>query len=169
MTSRFLAVTLAVTASLVVFAGAAQAAKPERGPATSPPSFDFPAGVVCSFPVHAEAVENRQTATIFSNGKTFITGFFLALVRNEAEPANELTLVASGHQQITPAGENILLQTHGPILFFFFPGDAGPGDQSVGRTYLISGNTEVLVDPETFTFVEFSYTGHARDICAELA
>ena len=168
MTRRLLAVTLAVTASFVLLATPAEGAKPVRGPAQGPPPADFPAGLVCSFPVHVETVESKQTETIFSDGTIVRTGFNSTLVRNAAEPENELILVTQGRQHITFEGDNLRLRTQGPILFFFFPGDEGPGDESEGRTYLITGNTEVLVDPN-FTFLSFSYSGRARDICAELA
>ena len=165
---KLLRASVLLTVAAAVFAAAAQGAKPVRAPAGSPPPADFPAGLVCSFPVHVEVAEHRQTDTIFSDGSIVRTGFSSTLVRNAAEPENELILNTQGRQHITFEGDNLRLRTQGPILFFFFPGDKGPGDESEGRTYLITGNTEVLVDPN-FTFLSFSYSGRARDICAELA
>lgn len=168
MSRRFLVATVLLGVVAGLSAATAQAAKPERGPAGSPPPADFPAGLVCSFPVHVEAAETRQIQTIFSDGTIVRTGFTSTLVRNAAEPENELILVTQGRQHITFEGDNLRLRTQGPILFFFFPGDKGPGNENEGRTYLITGNTEVLVDPN-FTFLSFSFSGRARDICAELA
>ena len=154
-------------AATAVLAGAAGATKPERGPAEATP-FTFPAGMVCAFPVYAEPTANRQTETIFSSGKVHFTGFFESRVVNLTN-GKEATFVTSGPARLTPDGELLKLTTSGPLLFFFFPGDAGPGDQSTGRTYLFHGRTETLVDPATFEFLSFSYTGRAQDVCAMLS
>jgi hypothetical protein len=167
--ARRLVVPSALVLAAAVFAGSALAGKPDRSPAGGPPSLEFPAGVVCPFAVKAEALENRQTVTVFDNGKTQFTGFFLTGVTNLAN-GKSVELVSGGPVRITDAGGGLInLQTSGPLVFFFFPGDAGPGDVSTGRTYYIRGNTHVLVDPVTSAFHAFDYSGNARDICAELA
>jgi hypothetical protein len=156
------------TALAAVLAGSATAAKPIRGPALGPGSFTFPAGVVCPFAVLAEEVENRQTETIFSDGTVVYTGFFLTRIVN-LENDEEITLVSGGPARLSQEGANTRLSTQGPIIFFFFPGDAGPGDPSVGRTYIFYGNTSTLADSATFAFLSFSYKGRAIDLCARLA
>lgn len=167
MARRFAVATFVLVAT-AVFAATANATKPVRGPAAGPPSFTFPAGMVCPFPVLAEAVENRQTETIFSNGEIQYTGFFLTRVTNTAN-GKSADFVSGGPARLTPTGNLLTLETRGPIVFFFFPGDAGPGDDSTGRTYYFRGHTEVLVDPATFEFLEFGFTGNATDVCAMLA
>lgn len=167
--ARRLVVSSALILAAAVFAGSALAGKPDRGPAGGPPSFDFPAGVVCPYAVRAEAVENWQTVTVFDNGKTQFTGFFLTRVTNLAN-GKSVELVSGGPARITDAGGGLInLQTSGPLVFFFFPGDAGPGDVTKGRTYFVRGNAKVLIDPVTSVFHRFEYSGNARDICAELA
>jgi hypothetical protein len=166
MAGRTLAVTCALAAVAAAAAGVAAADRPIREPAEAV-SFDFPAGLVCPFPVVGEPVEDRQTVTTFASGKVLYTGFFSARLTN-ADTGAGLTLNASGPVTVVPVGDNIVVSSGGPVIFFFFPGDAGPGDDSVGRTYLFRGQTEVLVDPDTFTFLSFSYRGSATDVCALL-
>lgn len=116
--------------------------------------------------MYAEATANRQTETVFSTGNVQYTGFFASRVVNLSN-GRELTLVTPGPVRITEEGALLKLVSSGPILFFF-PGDAGPGDESTGRTYLFNGRTETLVDPATFSFVSFNYSGRATDVCAIL-
>ena len=153
----------------VVLAATAQAGKPVRVPYNALPPVTFPAGVACSFPLTIEALVNKQTQTTFSNGEMLQTGGFVVSVQNASNPDNSLTLNVPGAVRTTVVGSELHVTTHGPILFVFFPGDAGPGDVNTGRTYLIDGRAEFVVDPTTFAFVSFVYTGHATDICAALA
>lgn len=113
---------MALTTALVGGAGATQ---PIRNPAEGPGSFTFPAGVVCPFPVFAEALENRQTETIFSNGDIQYTGFFLTGVTNLDKPENTLSLVSQGPARLSFGETTFQLTTRGPIIFFFFPGMRG--------------------------------------------
>ena len=163
--SLVVVVLAACTAALVP---AANAAKPIRNPFVAPPPTTFPAGLVCPFEVFVEAVENRQTETIFSDGTIKVTGFFSTRVVN-TENDEELTLVSGGSVRLSPEGDNLLVEIRGPIIVFFFPGDAGPGDVSVGRTYYLHGHTSAVVDPATFLFVSFEHRGEATDLCAALA
>lgn len=168
MARRLAVVTLVVAVVGAVLATAAFASKPVRSPAQAPPPSTFPAGVVCPFPVFVEAVENRQTQTVFSDGRILVTGFTSARVVNLTN-GNETTLNVSGSVRMTPQGSLLDVTSSGPLLIFFFPGDAGPGDVGTGRTYLFHGRTEFLVDPSTFTFLSFSHRGQATDVCALLA
>jgi len=153
---------------MAALAPAANAAKPVRNPFVAPPPTTFPAGLVCPFEVFVETVENRQTETIFSDGTTKITGFFSTRVVN-TENDEELTLVSGGSVRLSPEGANLRVEIRGPIIFFFFPGDAGPGDTSVGRSYYFHGHTGGLVDPSTFVGLSFDHHGVATDLCAALA
>ena len=167
MRSRRTAVAAVVGVGLAITAvGAAQGAQPERSPVPSS-GFSFPAGMVCSFAVDAEVATNRQFSLTFSSGKVATHGFFEGtLLAN----GNELSVVQPGSMVITPADNDLINVTlNGPIVVFFFPGDAGPGDTSTGRTYLLKGHAELLVDPETFEFLEFEHSGAAEDLCAALA
>jgi hypothetical protein len=165
--TRHLAVALLTATVLAVFGvGAAYGAKPVRRPAPIT-GFSFPAGLVCPFAVEAQVVTNRQTETTFASGKIAITGFFAGrLIGN----GNEITLPAPGPIFLAPRSDGLLeLKAVGPTILFFFPGDAGPGDTATGRTYLLKGHAEILVDPTTFAFLEFTHSGTAVDLCALLA
>jgi hypothetical protein len=148
-------------------AGSAAADKPERGPAPSGP-LDFPAGVVCPFAVSGTVTENRQHVTAFANGKVAFNGYFEAELTNVAT-GTSITVNASGAVRLTEDGDEVRIQGSGPIIWFLFPGDAGPGDVTTGRTYLVRGNTEVLADPATFAFHSFETDGNVTDLCAALA
>jgi hypothetical protein len=163
---RIAFVALGATALAVSAVGAAHGAKPDRASAPSS-GFSFPPGVVCPFAVEAEVGANRQTQTTFSSGKVAIHGFFEArLLAN----GNELNFVTPGSIFLTPRSDGLLdFESAGPIIIFFFPGDAGPGDTSTGRTYLFKGHVEIVVDPATFEFLEFAHTGTAEDLCTALA
>jgi hypothetical protein len=148
-------------------AGSAAADKPDRGPAPAA-DFEFPAGLVCPFAVSGTVVENRQHLTSFANGKVAFNGYFEAQLTNVAN-GNSINVNSSGAVRVTEAGDDVRIQSSGPLIWFLFPGDAGPGDVSTGRTYLVHGNTEVLADPETFTFHSFEAKGNVTDLCAALA
>jgi hypothetical protein len=163
--SLVVVVLAACTAALVP---AANAAKPIRNPFVAPPPTTFPAGLVCPFEVFVEAVENKQTETVFSDGTIKVTGFFSTRVVN-TENDEELMLVSGGSVRLSPEGANLRVEIRGPIIFFFFPGDAGPGDTSVGRSYYFHGHTSGLFDPSTFVGFSFEHHGEATDLCAALA
>jgi hypothetical protein len=164
---RHVVVAVLAAAVLAVFGvGAAYGAKPVREPAQLT-GFSFPAGLVCPFAVEAEVVTDRVTETMFSSGKVALRGFFAGrLIGN----GNEITVAAPGPITITPRSDGLIdFKSTGPSIIFFFPGDAGPGDTSTGRTYLLKGHTEILVDPTTFAFLDFTFSGRAVDLCAALA
>ena len=152
---------------LAALAGTAQAAKPIREPYIAPPATTFPAGLVCPFEVYVDVVENRQTQKTFSDGSVLVTGFFLTRVVN-TENEKELTLNSQASVRVQPEGDLLRFTFNGPIIIFFFPGDAGPGDTSTGRAYLFRGNTSFVAD-EAFAFVSFASSGNATDLCAALA
>lgn len=166
LTRHVMVAVLTAVALVVIGVGAAYGAKPVREPANLS-GFSFPAGQVCPFALEAEVVTDRVTETTFPSGKFASRGFFAGrLIAN----GNEITLPAPGPVTIIPRSDGLLeLKSTGPSIFFFFPGDAGPGDTSTGRTYLLKGHAEILVDPTTFAFLDFSFSGTAVDLCAALA
>ena len=160
-------VLCAVALAAAGLAGSAAADKPDREPAPSGP-LDFPAGLVCPFAVSGAVAENRQHVTVFANGKVQFNGFFAATITNVAN-GKSLTLNASGSVRLTQAGDDQLIESSGPIIWFLFPGDAGPGDTTTGRTILTKGHTEVVADPDTFAFHSLETDGNVTDLCAALA
>jgi hypothetical protein len=168
MLRRVGSVVVVLAACTALLVPTANAAKPTRNPFVASPPITFPAGVVCPFEVFLETVENKQTETVFSDGTTKITGFLTSRVVN-TENDEELTLVSGGSVRLSSEGDNLLVEIRGPIIVFFFPGDAGPGDVSVGRTFYLHGHTSLVVDPATFAFVSSEQRGEATDLCAALA
>jgi hypothetical protein len=156
-----------VALAAAALAGGAAADKPDRGPAPSA-VFDFPAGLVCPFALSGVPTENRQHLTSFANGKVAFNGYFEAQLTNVAN-GKSITLNANGAVRLTPEGDLLRIQSSGPIIWFLFPGDAGPGDVTTGRTILTRGNTSVLADPATLAFHSFETNGNVTDLCAALA
>jgi hypothetical protein len=56
----------------------------------------------------------------------------------------------------------------GTSVFEFFPDDVGPGDQSLPRVYVFTGDVKLVFDP-TGAVVAFSSTGTMADVCAMIA
>jgi hypothetical protein len=166
MARQALAICVAGLAAAAL-AGSAAADKPDRGPAPAA-DFEFPAGMVCPFAVTAVTAENRQHVTAFANGKLQFNGFFETQLTN-ASNGKSITLNSSGSVRLIPAGDEVRIRSSGPLIWFLFPGDAGPGDVTTGRTLYVRGNTEVLADPATFEFHFFETKGNVTDLCAELA
>ena len=124
--------------------------------------------MVCPFAVSGVPTENRQHLTAFANGKVAFNGYFEAQLTNVAN-GKSITVNSNGALRLTQAGDETRIQSSGPLIWFLFPGDAGPGDVTTGRTYLVKGHTEVLADPATFAFHSFETNGNVTDLCAELA
>ena len=153
-------------AFLMALSLSTDAAKPVRVP--EPPSeAAFPAGGACpGFDVHLRT-ETRGSMRVFANGEIQSTGFERAWVTNVAS-GKQIELVVNGRVRIIPPddGEGLLVTT-GPQVIIFFPGDAGPGDNSEARTYYFRGKTRIAID-ENFTFLDFTFSGNSIDLCAEL-
>jgi hypothetical protein len=84
----------------------------------------------------------------------------------------EITAVATGTSvvvhtagEITVSPDGNIQTASGTILWVFFPGDHGPGDQSSGRTVVMTGHQISQVSPPAF-----SYSGRiAEDVCAAIS
>jgi hypothetical protein len=123
---------------------------------------------VCSFPVHGEVLVNRQKITVFSDGRQLVTGAFVSQWTNTD---NDETIVtnAPGPLTFTPNddGTTSLVGT-GQNVYFFFPGDLGPGEP--GALLLLDGHTSEQFDA-TGALVQgsFTHSGSAVDLCAALS
>lgn len=164
---RSCAVLVATLTLLVGASSSAYAAKPDRVP-EAPADVTFPAGIVCpSFAVQVLG-ETRSWVNTFSSGKVQATGYERVAVTNVSN-GEQIELIANGRVAISPREDGLLtLEITGPQFIFFFPGDAGPGDQSTGRTYYFRGHTTIVTDA-TFTFYEFAFSGTSFDVCAALS
>jgi hypothetical protein len=127
----------------------------------------FLAGYACSFPVRIQT-EARGTVRVFANGELQSTGYERAWVTNQST-GKQLELMVNGRVRIifAPPGGEGELAIAGPQLIVFWPGDAGPGEESEYRVYYFKGNTSAIID-EYFVFHEFAFSGRSTDICAAL-
>ena len=142
-------------------------AKPSVEPET-PVDVVFAPGEAClSFPVRIQT-ETRGSIKVFASGASQSTGYERAWVTNVSS-GKQLELMVNGRVRIIfpPSGGEGELTITGPQIIIFFPGDAGPGEESEFRMYYFKGNASVIID-ENFAFLEFAFSGSSIDLCAAL-
>jgi hypothetical protein len=160
---RALAVAIGLT-FLLIAADAAWADKPERFPLG--PTGGTLEGV-CPFPVGAEEIKNSQVVTIFSDGRTIITGGFKLRLTNLAtgesrdfNAPGKITLIPNADGTLTTIGT-------GRTLFYFFPGELGPGEP--GALFYQSGRTVELTTPDYSQFFSVEHEGTRENLCVTMA
>jgi hypothetical protein len=156
-----------VVAFAVILAGQPALAKgPIKEPAPADP-ITFDAGLVCSFPVTLEPVTNRQSIKIFENGRVMINGAFRTRVTNETTGAS-IVIGNSGPATITENEDGtITLKVRGRSLFFFFPGDLGPGRP--GALLYMTGLVVEVAAADFSTIISFSHPhGTTQNLCETL-
>ena len=155
-----LAMVLAVGA---VLASAGLAQPPVKEPLVSEP-MEFPAGVVCPFPVLGETVSGNESITFFASGRFHITGEGSTRFTN-LETQESIVLDTSGVVAFTPLEDgNLAITGSGRNLFFFLPQDVeGAG------LFLITGRISEILDSSTDTITSSSSTGQRVDVCAALS
>jgi hypothetical protein len=123
------------------------------------PAEDFvvPASV-CGFDVLVEFLENKGKAITFSDGGTIITGALKVRLTNLADPTSSIVLNISGPGKFDASGA---LTATGPWLFFFLPGELGPG--APGMLAYVVGR--VRLDESGF----HQLAGTRTDLCPLLA
>ena len=153
---------------IVLGAGKPEQARVEPGTVVAV----YPAGLVCSESVAPGGVQwtfvgGPTTDRLFDNGRFMESG----------SGAIEVTNIASGKSVVIPLHGSIVqiptdtgfaVHTGGAVLVSFFPGDAGPGDVSTGRTYVITGHILAEIDG-VGALSSFAYTGQLVDVCAMIA
>ena len=155
-----LAMVLAVGA---VLASAGLAQPPVKEPLVSEP-MEFPAGVICPFPVLGESVSGNESITFFASGRFHITGEGSTRFTN-LETDESIVLDTSGVVTFTPLEDgNLAITGSGRNLFFFLPQDVeGAG------LFLITGRISEILDSSTDTITSSSSTGQRVDVCAALS
>ena len=155
-----LAMVLAVGGAL---ASAGLAPPPVKEPLVSEP-MEFPAGVVCPFPVLGETVSGNESITFFASGRFHITGEGSTRFTN-LETDESIVLDTSGVVTFTPLEDgNLAITGSGRNLFFFLPQDVeGAG------IFLITGRISEILDSSTDTITSSSSTGRRVDVCAALS
>jgi hypothetical protein len=159
----------AVIATLIALVGSAT-----QSIAADPPdqTLDFPAGLVCDFPLHIDIWNNpNQVVREFKdkNGnvvRMLTAGKGSTLVFTNLDNGKSLSLKPNGavqHIALNPDGSQTLVVT-GHNVLFLFPTDVPPGPSTtlhVGRVVFTADSSG------NFTVLEIS--GETTDICAALA
>jgi hypothetical protein len=92
---------------------------------------------ICGFPVSVDILRNKEKAITLSNGMTIVNGALRLRLTNVDDPAQSIVLNVPGPGFFDERG---LIAT-GPWLFFFSPGEFGPG--SPGILALFVGRSQV--------------------------
>jgi hypothetical protein len=116
---------LALLALIAVPVAAAD--KPTREFVPAPSEFTIDSSI-CGFDVLVEVLTNNQYAITFSNGMTTVVGALSVRLTNLDDPTHSIVLNIPGPGFFDESGA---LKATGPWLFFFFPGDLGPGSPGV--------------------------------------
>jgi hypothetical protein len=137
---------------------AASAAPPTNIPST-PQTYFFPAGMVCSFNLQAAEGPNQEVTRIYSSGRVSVTGQYKVTLTNMDTGASML-VNASGPFHISADG---VLRETGRQLFLLFPGDfSGPG------LFMFTGTVYPTRDDEGHV-ATITYTGtRSGNLCDAL-
>jgi len=158
---RLIAIFSGIVIALL-FTSAASADRPARD---FLPAGDFTLSGICPFDVFVEIIENKEFISTFSDGRLLITGTFKVRVTNlDSDESLDLNISGPGFVIPNPDG-SVTLDAHGTWLFWFFPGDLGPG--SPGRLFVNNGHFVETFAPGGITIDK--QTGSQQDICAALA
>lgn len=120
---------------------------------------------ICPFDVEIVVTDNKEYSKTFSDGRMLITGKLkVTLINAETGKSLDANISGQGVFRFHEDG-SLTLHAHGRWLFFFFPGQLGPG--APGRMFLNSGRVILNSGPEGDEISK--RTGHMRDVCAALA
>jgi hypothetical protein len=119
---------------------------------------------ICPFTVQIDVLANKEYSKTFSSGRMLITGKLkIRLTNLESGKSIDANISGQGVFRFHEDG-SLTLHAHGRWLFFFFPGQLGPG--APGRMFLNSGRVVLNSGPEGDEISK--RTGHLRDVCAAL-
>jgi hypothetical protein len=112
---------------------------------------------ICGFPVSVEILTDKEKAITLSNGMTIVNGALKVSLTNADDPTQSIVLNVPGPGFFDETG---LIAT-GPWLFFFSPGEFGPGSPGilalfVGRSQVNENGLQLLA-------------GRQVDLCQQLA
>lgn len=151
--------------SLLVAASTASANPPTRfplGPA------DGTLEGVCPFAVGFEDLQNTGVMTVFSDGRVTVTGAYKARLTN-LSTGEFVDVNAPGPITIVPNPDGTLtVSGRGRTLFFFFPGDLGPGKPGA-LLYMTGLVVETLTGDFSATLSFRHEGGTTEDLCETLA
>jgi hypothetical protein len=157
-----------------VFATAASAAKPVKGPCEScTASASFPAGFICPFAFSFEDVVDNRFQITYPNGLIKIAGDRVIRVTNEDTHESRIFQL-NGIVTIDAEGARVVTTSEGPFLWGFVPGDLGEGQPGV-LLYIRGQAREVDEFPGPhpnafgFTTLSFEVTGSSENLCETMA
>ena len=166
---RAVLVILTVLAVSVSGSQAALADPPTREPLVAEP-LSFGPGEVCSFPLTLSAVRNRAQVITFSDGRVKIVGSFWTRITNDAT-GESIVVNTSGPFSSRPNPDGTeTWRGAGRFLWYFLPGDLGPGEP--GALLLTTGLSVEIVNPSPGAFAILSFTrkgGTTENLCQTLA
>ena len=159
--------SILVVALALALASTALAAPPTRTPVPSGP-LEFPAGLVCPFPVLLEVVENSQVIKTFADGRQIVTGHFVTRVTN-LDTGEAVIRRNSGPIFITPNGDGtVTVKGTGQTIFYFFPGDLGAGEP--GALLFMTGLVVETLPADFSAILSFKHVGGTTEnLCITLA
>jgi hypothetical protein len=147
----------------VTLASAGLAQPPVKEPLVSEP-MEFPAGVVCPFPVLGESVSGNESITFFASGRFHITGTGSTRFTNLATQKS-IVLDTSGVVTFrTLEDGNVAIAGSGRNLFFFLPQDVGGAG-----LFLLTGHVSEILDTATDTITVSGSRGRRTDVCEALS
>jgi len=177
MRAKLLVLAATVTAMVIAAAGLASGASGGSGPTPwhIPPETvvaDIPAADACPAATSGMTITylgGNLTITNFPNGASVSGGVGQLKVTNTAT-GKFVVVPSAGYGYYGPQGNGFVNIAAGPDqLWTFNPGDAGPGDHSVGRVYLIAGVTSAQITADGVT-VAFNYAGKiVEDVCTAIS
>jgi hypothetical protein len=160
--------------TLVALAVLCIAAPASAGPTRAPApvgALDLP-NIFCGFVVHAEFPKNKEYTLTYSDDGGAIThvrttGAFEVTLTN-ASNGHSHTFNISGPGDLVPnADGSATLTATGHWLFFFAPGQLGPG--TPGSMVTFTGRTVIWTAANGFDQKILTRTGTMSDVCAALA
>jgi hypothetical protein len=155
--------TLCAVLFALAVAPTAGADKPVKVPS---PAEDFTITGACAFDVGVEFLTNKSFAIVFSNGVTITAGSLKVRLTNESDPSKSIEVNISGPGKFAPTPDGgFVVEARGPWLFFFVPGELGPG--SPGMLVLTKGQAILAVDGSGNA--SFTPAANTTDLCAALA
>jgi hypothetical protein len=127
----------------------------------------FPAGTACSFNLQGELIGGNQVLTTFDDGRFLATGRHIDRITN-LDTGKAITLDLNGVLSVVPTADGgSVVRAVGVTGYTFSPGDAGPGDNQIGRFYVFTGYF-VVVSDANFVVTSFKSYGTSKDVCAML-
>ena len=167
---RYLIASVSALALALMLATPAAASGPVRAPAPAPPSFDLPAEI-CGFVVHVDVLVNNEYSLTWSDEqgtpvRQIVTGNLVVQLTNTTNDASVTLNIPGPGTYVFHADGSNTLYAGGPWVFFFAPGQLGPGSEP-GIT-LFHGRSVLWTAANGFD-QQLIHHGAATDVCPMIA